>query len=138
MKEFTDMLKKKAAEQSKDPVDPKHMEAKASAIKHLMGSLKDMMGGELKDGLKKVTVASNSKEGLEEGLDVAKKLVPTGMGEENAPTPKGVEELGHELAEEESEDDYESEAQQSDEDRKVAELEKQLAELKAKKAPKPS
>lgn len=138
MKEFTDMLKKKAAEQAKEPVDPKHMEAKASAIKHLMGSLKEMMGGELKDGLKKVTVASNSKEGLEEGLDMAKKAIPTGMGEENAPTPKGVEELGQENDDLEMEDDSESQMQQSDEDRKVAELEKQLAELKAKKAPKPS
>jgi hypothetical protein len=132
MKEFTDMLKKKAAEQSKDPVDPKHMEAKASAIKHLMGSLKEMMGGELKDGLKKVTVASDSKEGLEEGLEMAKKVAA------NAPTPKGLEELDGEMAEEEMEDDSEHELQESDEDRKVAELEKQLAELKAKKAPKPS
>jgi hypothetical protein len=132
MKEFTDMLKKKAAEQSKDPVDPKTMEAKASAIKHLMGSLKEMMGGELKDGLKKVTVASDSPEGLEEGLELAKKVA------HNAPKPEGVEELSHEMDDEEMEDESESELQQSDEDRKVAELEKQLAELKAKKAPKPS
>ena len=132
MKEFTDMLKKKAAEQAKEPVDPKHMEAKASAIKHLMGSLREMMGGELKDGLKKVTVASDSPEGLEEGLEMAKKVAV------NAPTPKGVEELDGEAAEEEMEDESEHEMQESDEERKVAELEKQLAELKAKKAPKPS
>jgi hypothetical protein len=132
MKEFTDMLKKKAAEQAKEPVDPKHMEAKASAIKHLMGSLKEMMGGELKEGLKKVTVASDSKEGLEEGLEMAKEVA------HNAPTPSGVEELGQENDDLEMEDDSESELQQSDEDRKVAELEKQLAELKAKKTPKPS
>lgn len=132
MKEFTEMLKKKAAEQSKEPVDPKQMEAKASAIKNLMGSLKEMMGGELKDGLKKVTVASDSPEGLEEGLELAKKVAA------NAPTPKGVEELDGEMAEEEMEDESEHEMQESDEDRKVAELEKQLAELKAKKALKPS
>lgn len=138
MKEFTDLLKKKASEQSKEPADPKKMHAKASAIKHLMGSLKDVMGGELKDGLKKVTVASDSPEGLEEGLDLAKKVIPTGMGEENAPTPKGVEELDGEMADAEMEDDSEHELQESDEDRKVAELEKQLAELKAKKALKPS
>lgn len=113
------MLKKKAAEQSKDPVDPKQMEAKASAIKNLMGSLREMMGGELKDGLKKVTVASDSPEGLEEGLELAKKVVPSGMGE-------AVESEEHE--------ELESDDTQSEENRKIAELEKQIAELKAKMA----
>jgi hypothetical protein len=126
MKEFTDLLKKKAEEQGKEPVDASKMQAKASAIKNLMGSLKEVMGGELKDGLKKVTVASNSPEGLAEGLDLAKKVVPTGMGESEE------EELGESPELESIED--ESVEHGSDEDKKIAELEKQLAELKAKKA----
>jgi hypothetical protein len=131
MKEFTDLLKKKAAEQASEPTSPAHMQAKASAIKNLMGSLKEVMGGELHDGLKKVTVASNSPEGLKKGLELAKKVVPTGMEE---PAIEGSEE--EELAEspemEASED--ESAEHGSDEERKIAELEKQLAELKAKLA----
>jgi hypothetical protein len=139
MKEFTDLLKKKAAEQADAPKSSHEMEAKASAIKSLMASLKDHMGGELKDGLKKVTVASNSPEGLEKGLDLAKKVVPTGM-DHSAPTPKGVEELMHENDDEEMDESPEMEASEdesaengSDEERKIAELEKQLMELKAKK-----
>jgi hypothetical protein len=137
MKEFTDLLKKKAAEQAKEPSDPKSMEAKASAIKNLMGSLKEVMGGELHDGLKKVTVASNSPEGLKKGLDMAKKVVPTGMEDHNAPTPEGLEELGNEEALESPEmeaTEDEGAEHGSDEERKIAELEKQIAELKAKKA----
>ena len=125
MKEFTDLLKKKAEEQAGEPKNPKSMEAKASAIKNLMQSLKEVMGGELQDGLKKVTVASDSPEGLEKGLDLAKKVVPTGMGELEE------DELG-ESSELESLED-ESAEHGSDEERKIAELEKQLAELKAKK-----
>lgn len=142
MKEFTDLLKKKAAEQASEPTSPAHMQAKASAIKNLMGSLKDVMGGELHDGLKKVTVASNSPEGLKKGLELAKKVVPTGMEDHNAPKPEGLEELDPEELQEspefEASENEAEEEQGSDEDRKVAELEKQIAEIKAKKAPKPS
>ncbi len=142
MKEFTDLLKKKAAEQAKEPSEPSHMEAKASAIKHLMDSLKDVMGGELHDGLKKVTVASDSAEGLKKGLDMAKKIAPSGMEDHNAPTPKGVENLDPESLEDSPEDliddAHEDAEQQSDEERKVAELHKQIAEIKAKKASKTS
>lgn len=133
MKEFTDLLKKKAAEQSGEPMHPSKMEAKASAIKNLMQSLKDVMGGELSDGLKKVTVASNSKEGLEKGLDLAKKKIsPTGMGDHMGMMENPEEEELGESPELESLED-ESAEHGSDEERKIAELEKQLAELKAKK-----
>jgi hypothetical protein len=132
MKEFTDLLKKKASEQADQPSDPKSMEAKASAIKNLMQSLKEVMGGELSDGLKKVTVASNSPEGLAKGLDLAKKVVPTGMPGHELSEESGEEELGESPEFEASEN--ESIEHGSDEERKIAELEKQLAELKAKKA----
>lgn len=129
MKDFTDLLKKKAAEQSKEPTSPSHMHAKASAIKNLMGSLKEVMGGEIGEGLKKVTVASNSPEGLKKGLDLAKKVVPTGMEE----IPEESEEELSESPEFEASED-ESVEHGSDEQRKIAELEKQIEELKAKLA----
>jgi hypothetical protein len=127
MKDFTDLLKKKAAEQSKEPTSPAHMHAKASAIKNLMGSLKEVMGGEIGEGLKKVTVASNSPEGLKKGLELAKKVVPTGMEE----IPEESEEELSESPELEASED-ESVEHGSDEQRKIAELEKQIEELKAK------
>ena len=121
MKEFTDLLKKKAEEQAHSPVDSSKMEAKAAAIKNLMEEMRSLMGSDLKDGLKKVTVASDSSEGLKEGLDKAQSLM-------------------EEMPEEESEESPELEASEdeevehgSDEERKIAELEKQLQELKAKK-----
>lgn len=129
MKEFTDLLKKKAAEQGKEPIAPEHLEAKAAAIKNLMQELKGVIGGELHDGLKKVTVASDSPEGLSKGLDLAKKVVPSGMGDLEGSED---EELG-ESPELESQEDEGAE-HGSDEERKIAELEKQIAELKAKRA----
>lgn len=128
MKEFTDLLKKKAEEQAKSPVEPSKLEAKASAIKSLMHEMKGLMGNDLKDGLKKVTVASDSKEGLEKGLEKAHDL----MGA----MPNGEEELGEEEEMESPEfeaSEDESAEHGSDEEKKIAELEKQLMELKAKK-----
>jgi hypothetical protein len=127
MKEFTDLLKKKAEEQSKSPVEPSKMEAKASAIKHLMEEMKSLMGSDLKGGLKKVTVASDSPEGIKAGLEKAKSMVNE-MPEE----PSEEEEEMEESPEFEASED-ESAEHGSDEERKIAELEKQLAELKSKK-----
>jgi len=126
MKEFTDLLKKKAEEQAHSPVDSSKMEAKAAAIKNLMEEMRSLMGSDLKDGLKKVTVASDSSEGLKEGLDKAQSL----MGE--MPEEESEEEESMESPEFEASED-ESAEHGSDEDKKIAELEKQLLELKAKK-----
>jgi hypothetical protein len=130
MKEFTDLLKKKAEEQAHSPVDSSKMEAKAAAIKNLMEEMKSLMGSDLKDGLKKVTVASDSAEGLKEGLDKAKEIASGNISDE-FPMEESEEEAGESPELEASED--ESAEHGSDEDKKIAELEKQLLELKAKK-----
>lgn len=117
-KEFLDLLKKKAAEQSKEPVDPKKIEAKKNVVQEIMDMLSGDMANQMK-GLKKVTVASDSSEGLEKGLNKAHEL----LGAES------------EVSEDEMEDDSEEMMDdQASEDAKIAELEKQLAELKAKKS----
>lgn len=116
---FKDMLMKRAKEQGK--VDPNKLKAKAEMMK----SLSDMLGSDMKEGIskgmKKVTVASDSEEGLEKGLELAKKKLGENDSEE--------EEL--DLPEEEEGSD-EEEASES-EDSEIAELEKKIEELKAKK-----
>lgn len=124
-KDFVQLLKKKAAEQAKSPVDPKKLEAKKNVINDLMSMLKGGMASELK----KVTVASDSKEGLSKGLNKAQQII--GSASEDAEPSEESEECEVE----ESEEQQASEDSKTvDQDAKIAELERQLAELKAKKS----
>lgn len=70
---FHEMLMKK-----KD-MKPSEKHAKMGVLKDLKDSLADSMGDKL-DGLKKVSVMSNSPEGLSAGLDKAKQLANKGQG----------------------------------------------------------
>ncbi len=90
---------------------PEEAKAKAESLKEMMASLKEVMGKDLQ-GLKKVTVASDSDEGLEEGLEKAKEVL------EAKESPEAPE-MG--------------ESCEMSEDDKIAKLEKELADLKAKK-----
>lgn len=66
-------------------------EAQGSVLKDLRGSMGGLMGDKLK-GLKKVTVASNSPQGLEQGLDTAKDVLgQDGMGTEGSPEEEQME-----------------------------------------------
>lgn len=121
-KEFVELLKKKAAEQAKEPVNPKMLEAKKNVVKEIMDMLKGDMAGQMK-GLKKVTVASNDEEGLKKGLNKAQEII--GSATEDA-------EPAEDEMEDELEESPEMEASESP-DEEIAELEKKLAELKAKK-----
>lgn len=115
-KDFVELLKKKKAEQGDKPMDCKKMEAKAGVVKDLMTTLKDLMANDIK-GLKKVTVAADTKEGLKEGLEKAEEIVEKNPAELEA-----------------SEDEENGKSEEKSEDEKIAELEKQLQELKAKKS----
>jgi hypothetical protein len=115
MEKFKEMLLKKKAQQ-KGKVDPSKLEAKAN----IMRSLSDELGKDISEdlkGLKKVTVASDSEEGLKEGLEKAEDVLE-GKEEESNESEMENEEEGEES---ESSDDLQS---------KIAELEKQLEELK--------
>lgn len=85
--------------------------AKAEMLKHLSKEmsndsnegLKDVLGK--KNGVKKVTVASDSPEGLKKGLSMAEKLMElkSGKKDEEGPMHEMAEEMSDE-SEEESED----------------------------------
>jgi hypothetical protein len=97
--------------------------AKISAVKDLESIASKMMGDKV-SGLKKVSVAAPSPEGLEKGLEVAKNIVKKAEDTEESDsieTQEDSEEV--EATEEDSEE--------SEED-KIARLEEELASLKMK------
>lgn len=127
MKSFKEMLAK-----GKPVKEGMFKDAKMSMLKELQKAMGDSMSEDVK-GLKKVTVASPDKEGLKEGLEKAKEMIgdigPQGQSEEKEDEENESEEMESEEAEEEME-----EAEESDPMAKIAELEKELAELKAQLA----
>jgi len=112
-------------------MDPKDKEAKMNVLRHLHQMMSSAMGDSLKHmndedhpleenmPLKKVTVASDSKEGLQHGLQKAEDLV----------TKHG--EMG-DSSHEEPEDDEMLEAAEPEEDED--DLDRQIQDLHAKKA----
>jgi hypothetical protein len=75
MEHFKKLMAKKMAEGK--TMSPSHMKAKGSVLHDLMGEL-GKMGADHLQGMKKVTVASDSKEGLQHGLKSAANLVDKG------------------------------------------------------------
>jgi hypothetical protein len=115
MDDFMKLLAKKAKEQ-KGPMHGPRMDAKAAMAKELSDSLgSDIMGGI--EGMKKVTVASDSEKGLKEGLEKAEDVLESKMEKEDEESDS-EEEMSDE---EESSPDLESE---------IAELEKELEDKK--------
>lgn len=111
MEDFLELLKKKAKDQNGPKMDEK-MSAKASMAKELS----DMLAGDLNEGIKsskKVTVASDSEEGLKEGLEKAEDLLESKMEKEES------EDESEDM--EESEDDLKSQ---------IAMLKKEIENLK--------
>lgn len=121
----------KMKEKSKGDLSPE----KAQALKSMLANLKSMVGSGLAEkmkGLKKVTVASDSPEGLKEGLEVAKEKVDEVEDKADSMEHEKSESPEKEMKEEiQGEDSVES-AEMNDE-QKIAELEKQIEELKNKK-----
>lgn len=68
------LIKKLASKAKHKEMSPAELEAKKAVLHHLMSDMDEMMAGKM-NGLKKVTVASNSEEGLEHGLDKAKDVL---------------------------------------------------------------
>jgi len=85
------LMKKK---DKKGSMMPEHeRDAKMSVLEHVRDMAQDMMKGRL-DGLKKVTVASDSASGLKEGLAKAKDMLAAkeeGMEEEASGDEEGAE-----------------------------------------------
>jgi hypothetical protein len=127
--EFEKLLKEKGK-----PLNADSAKVMKDSIHGLNEMIKDGLGKDM-TGLKKVTVASNSEEGLKEGLDAAKEKV------EDQPEEKSKEEKSespkHEASESPSEESVEEKVAEDmssmSEEEKISFLEKQLEELKAKK-----
>lgn len=73
------------------PLGEHEMEAKMKVIKAMRDMAAGHMGEKLK-GLKKVTVASNDKEGLEAGLEKAKAMIGSGSDKERDDDMEDLEE----------------------------------------------
>lgn len=98
-----ELMKKKG---KKDDIDPTYKHAKMGVLKHISDMASGAMGDDIK-GLKKVTVASSDREGLEDGLETAKKLV--------SKKGKALDTNSFESGDEEMEESPEHEASESPE-----------------------
>lgn len=119
MDEFMKLLAKKAKEQ-KGPMHGPRMDAKAAMAKELSDSL----GSDIMDGvkeMKKVTVASDSEEGLKEGLEKAEDVLESKMEKEEDESEEEMEDSEEEMEDEKESPDLESE---------IAKLEKELEDKK--------
>src|ERR1019366_5223425 len=70
--------KLKAMMAKKRDLSPNEKKAKMDAVHEMRGAASEMMGDKM-DGLKKVSVMSNSKDGLAHGLDKARDIVSQGQ-----------------------------------------------------------
>lgn len=136
-----DTLHKLMAKKKKDkPLSDTAKEAKMSVVKDMQKMAADAMRDGLKGGLKKVSVASDSPEGLKKGLEKAEELVESGLtGEEEMEEKEPGEELAE--AEEEvpsvtpeGEENLDEECSEEELDAKLAKLMELKKKLQAKKA----
>jgi len=112
MRKFERLLEEKAKKGKK--MSDSERQAKMDAVKDIDGMASKMMGDKLA-GLKKVTVASPDKKGLEKGLDVAKELLSA--DESDGSEDKSSEEDAQEITDsEQSIDNSEHNAERSEED----------------------
>jgi len=121
MQEFMKLLSERQQKQG-GPRKGRDMEAKAAMAKELS----DMLGEDLTEGIKdskRVTVASDSEEGLKKGLEKAEDILESKMEDESDMEDESEMES---KSEDEAEDEMDSEE-------KIRELEKQIEELKAKR-----
>lgn len=115
MQDFMKMLQKRQREQG--PQDEKKMKAKASMAKELS----DTLGGDIAEdmkGMSKVTVASDSEQGLKKGLEKAEEVLEDKM------EPEESEDM------EEKEDSEEESSDSEDLKSQIEELKRQLEDLK--------
>lgn len=116
MEEFKNLLLKKQKEQAKKPVDKDKLKAKAEMMKQLSELLGKDMAEDVK-GMKKVTVASDSSEGLKEGLKKAKEIMDKKPDLEDEMKDMEDESSEHEL--EESSEEENSDKEKEDEDSEI-------------------
>lgn len=96
-------------------LSPMEQKASSKVLDALRGETQKMLKGKM-DGIKKVTVASDSKEGLAKGLDLAKKIAGKSVDEEEVCPACGKEPCECEgSSEEEASESPEEESSESSE-----------------------
>lgn len=105
-------------------LDPKVAKVKSESISEMLKMLEGIMGQDLK-GLKKVTIASDTEEGLKEGVEKAEEILEAKEGKEG----ESCEMEDSEMPKSEKESEYSEDSEES----KMAKIEKELEEIKAKK-----
>lgn len=115
-----DLMKRMAMKKDKPKLNDVEKEAKLSVLNSLKSDMENMLGDNLK-GIKKVTVASDSPQGLDMGLKKAQDLVHEHSDDESS------EDQAHEASEspefEQGEEEGEHEMEPSDEDDQMSEEE---------------
>lgn len=117
-----EMAKKKGKK-----ISPLEGESLKNVLEDLLGQASDAMATKVKDRMQKVSVLSDSKEGLEKGLDKAKDVVkelPDGSEDES--------EAEDESEEEEAKEHDSMGVEPKDDATKLKELEEQIKALKSK------
>lgn len=143
MSMFERLQKIKEARGGKE-LEPRDREAKMSVVDALRGAMENEMGKSVKgkiDGLKKVSVMSDSPEGLHHGLETAKHLLDAShsgehsMGEsaDEAQPEDSAEESSETPEEEASEESEESPEGSHDEDAEYGEMDKAALDEKLKR-----
>lgn len=133
MMDKMDKLKKKKSKE----MSPTEKDAKMSVVESLRDMASKAMGDKLQ-GLKKVTVASDSKEGLKKGLEKAEDLLnnlpeAAAMKEKGQENPMSeVEESSDPFSDLEEESSEESESSENEE-MSESELDEKIKELLAQK-----
>jgi hypothetical protein len=114
-------------------MSPAEAKAKLSTLKELMKDMDDMMMEDMKNakGMAKVSVASDSPEGLKKGLEKAEEMVEGDGKKSDVLLPKfgSKQEAGAEM----DEDSFEEDSEMDEEDDSEESLDKKIAELLAKK-----
>jgi len=104
-------------------MSPLEQKAKMKALKEANGMASDMLKGHL-SGLKKVTVASDSKEGLKKGLDKAEDIIGD-EDEQSSPFGKSEDE-----GEESESGEYDDVLADCDSEQEIDDLIQKLMEKK--------
>jgi len=119
---YEKMARMASKKKNKEPMSDMEKKAKMGVL----GSLRDEMSGMMSDklkSLKKVSVASDTKEGLKKGLEKAEEMVERAPGDEETKEEVPMGEAG------ESEEEYEAMSKE-ELDSEIKEMEAHLEGLK--------
>ena len=132
MDKFEKLLQKKKKDK---PMSDVAKDAKMSVVKDLQQMASDAMRTGLKGGLKKVTVASDSPEGLKAGLEKAEEIVEKKDEMEGDEEETELEEAREDLPmTQASEDDDMEDCTEEELDMKLAKLMEMKKKMQEKKA----